>query len=144
MFITFFTVIVYFSYLYADLYGKYIWAASESPKGSGSFTTTEIPFNCTQNSPNQCNYTPGSSQPDLGYMYTFGEDNSKDIFILTSSGVYRVVDPSLCNYSCSKENVRNVSSTYPPSSSYKNQTINSHQQVLHLFSVLLLLLAFVS
>ncbi|CAK9184747.1 unnamed protein product [Ilex paraguariensis] len=47
---------------------------------------------------------PGSSLPALGYIFSFGEDNSKDIFLLASSGVYRIVPPSRCNYACSKEN----------------------------------------
>lgn len=40
--------------------------------------------------------------------YTHLEKITVDVFILTSTGVYRVVDPSLCNYTCSKEEVRNV------------------------------------
>ncbi|KAF3431375.1 hypothetical protein FNV43_RR26106 [Rhamnella rubrinervis] len=134
---------LYGSDLYADLYGSFIWAASESPKGSGNFSTTEIPFSCTQNSPTNCNSIPGSSRPDLGYIYSFGEDNSKDVFILTSTGVYRVVDPSLCNYTCSKEKVRNISSTSTLSSSNRNQMINTYRHsLLPFLSMLFLLLVF--
>uniref|UniRef100_A0A2N9EC86 Glucose/Sorbosone dehydrogenase domain-containing protein n=1 Tax=Fagus sylvatica TaxID=28930 RepID=A0A2N9EC86_FAGSY len=93
------------SYLYADLYGSAIWAGAESPENSGNFTTTRIPFSCAHDSTIPCNTIPGSSLPTLGYIYSFGEDNMKDIFILASSGVYRVARPSRCNYTCSKENV---------------------------------------
>ncbi|KAL2904247.1 HIPL1 protein, partial [Bienertia sinuspersici] len=44
--------------------------------------------------------------PALGYMYSFAQDNKKDVFILANNGVYRVVRPSRCNYACSKEIVR--------------------------------------
>lgn len=132
-----------FSYLYADLYGSFIWAAAERPKGSGNFTTKEIPFSCAQNSPISCNSVPGSLQPALGYIYSFGEDNSKDVLLLASSGVYRVVDPSRCNYFCSKEGVRNVSSSSTISSSCRNRLINSYfQQLFPFLSILLLLLVF--
>lgn len=113
-----------FSYLYADLYGNGIWAAAESPENSGNFTTTRIPFSCAHDSPNNCITIPGSSLPTLGYIYSFGEDNRKDIFILASSGVYRVVRPSRCNYTCSKENVTAIS--LPTHSSGKKLT-NLHR-----------------
>lgn len=128
--------------MYADLYGSFIWAATESPKGSGNFTTTEIPLSCAQNSPIHCDSTPGSSRTDLGYIFSFGEDNGKDVFLSTSTGVYRVVDPSLCNYTCSKEKMRNVSSTSTFSSSYRNQMINWYRHFLPFLSVLFLLLVF--
>ncbi|XP_050276945.1 HIPL1 protein-like isoform X1 [Quercus robur] len=112
------------SYLYADLYGSDIWAAAESPENSGNFTTTRIPFSCAHDSPNNCSTIPGSSLPTLGYIYSFGEDNRKDIFILASSGVYRVVRPSRCNYTCSKENVTAI--ILPTDSSGKKLT-NLHR-----------------
>lgn len=121
-----------FSYLYADLYGSALWAAVESPKESGNFTTTRIPFGCATDSPIHCSSMAGNSLPDLGYVYSFGEDNRKDIFLLASSGVYRVVRPSRCNYTCSKENVTAVIlPTPPPPTSGGNQLTNS-QWVLFL------------
>uniref|UniRef100_A0A6N2LXB1 Glucose/Sorbosone dehydrogenase domain-containing protein n=1 Tax=Salix viminalis TaxID=40686 RepID=A0A6N2LXB1_SALVM len=98
----------YGRYLYGDLYAGAMWAATETPENSGNFTSTKIPFSCGRDSPIQCTSLPGSSLPSLGYIFSFGEDNGKDNFILASSGVYRVVRPSRCNYTCSKENATAV------------------------------------
>ncbi|GMH15339.1 hypothetical protein Nepgr_017180 [Nepenthes gracilis] len=100
---------MYGSYLYGDLYASNIWAAAENPKNSGNFTTTGIPFSCAPDSPLPCSSVPNSTLPALGYIYSFGEDNRKDIFILASNGVYRAVRPSRCNYTCSKEVVKPAS-----------------------------------
>ncbi|KAL3511194.1 hypothetical protein ACH5RR_030595 [Cinchona calisaya] len=105
---------MYGSYIYGDLYAKDIWAAEESPKNSGNFTTTLIPFTCAADSPLSCSSVPNSPLPALGYIFSFGEDNRKDIFILTLSGVYRVVRPSRCNYTCTKESVVSVTPPPPP------------------------------
>lgn len=46
-----------------------MWAAIESPEGSGKFTDTQVPFKCSED--------PGGgddSGPVLGYIYSFGED----------------------------------------------------------------------
>ncbi|KAG9449630.1 hypothetical protein H6P81_009595 [Aristolochia fimbriata] len=90
-------------YLYADLYGGAFWAGTETPDNSGNFTASRIPFSCAKNSPIPCDSTPGSPLPSLGYVFSFGQDNNKDVYILASTGVYRVVPPSRCNYTCSKE-----------------------------------------
>lgn len=105
-------------YLYADLYATALWAGTETPESSGNYTSTMIPFSCSKNSPIPCDSVAGSSLPSLGYIYSFGEDNRKDVFVLTSKGVYRVVRPSLCNYTCPKEKATdNVPSAPGPSSS---------------------------
>lgn len=104
------------SYLFADLYGGAIWAGTESPANSGKFTSSKIPFNCTRNSPLSCTVTPGSSLPALSYIFSFGEDNNKDVYLLTNSGVYRVVRPSRCNYACAKENAAGAASPAPAAS----------------------------
>lgn len=112
---------LYGSYLYGDLYAKNIWTASENPRNSGKFTTTAIPFSCAQNSPLPCSPVPNSPLAALGYIFSFGQDNKNDVFILTQSGVYRVVRPSRCNYTCSKENVTAPAVPTPavsPSSGY--------------------------
>ncbi|XP_020093164.1 HIPL1 protein-like [Ananas comosus] len=109
---------MYGRYLYADLYATALWAGTETPESSGNYTSTMIPFSCSKNSPIPCDSVAGSSLPSLGYIYSFGEDNRKDVFVLTSKGVYRVVRPSLCNYTCPKEKVtNNVPSAPGPSSS---------------------------
>lgn len=119
---------MYGSYLYGDLYATAIWAAVENPTNSGNYTTTKIPFSCAGDSPIQCSSIPGSTTPSLGYIYSFAQDNNKDIFILTSNGVYRAIRPSRCNYACSKENVTETAAPRPspsPSSSYGNKLIGS-------------------
>ncbi|KAF6157323.1 hypothetical protein GIB67_004261 [Kingdonia uniflora] len=131
---------MYGRYLYADLYAHYLWAAIENPENSGNFTSTQIPFSCAHDSPIKCNSLAGSSLPSLGYIYSFGEDNKKDVFILTSNGVYRVIPPSRCNYTCSKENVTAVVTPGPsPSPSAANQLSGFQNKFVFFFSFLLIL-----
>ncbi|KAL5544279.1 hypothetical protein UlMin_008063 [Ulmus minor] len=107
---------MYGRYLYGDLYASAIWAGVENPENSGNYSSSKIPFSCAANSPIKCESVPGSTLPGLGFVYSFSEDNKKDVFILASKGVYRVVRPSRCNYTCSKENVT-ASVTPAPASS---------------------------
>ncbi|RAL41183.1 hypothetical protein DM860_017732 [Cuscuta australis] len=100
---------MYGRYLFADLYGGAIWAGTENPENSGVFNTTLLSFACSHDSPLNCSLVPGSSShPALGYVFSFGEDNNKDVYVLASSGVYRVVPPSRCKYSCSKGSTSDV------------------------------------
>lgn len=119
-----------------------LWAGSETPDNSGNFTASRIPFACAKDSPIRCNSVQGSDLPSLGYIYSFGEDNQKDIFILTSDGVYRVVRPSRCNYACSKENAVPVETPSPTSSppSDASQLRGSYSTLLFLFSSLIFFL----
>ncbi|KAL5198311.1 hypothetical protein ABZP36_001823 [Zizania latifolia] len=87
-------------YLYADLYAQSIWAGLESPEGSGEYNVTALPFACSKRSPIPCDPAARSPLPSLGYIFSFGEDNAGDVYLLTSKGVYRVVDPSECGYAC--------------------------------------------
>ncbi|KAL3819345.1 hypothetical protein ACJIZ3_005250 [Penstemon smallii] len=103
-------------YLFADLYAGAIWGGSENPIDSGNFTSSKVAFNCARDSPLNCTFSPESSVPALSYIFSFGEDNNKDVFLLTNSGVYRIVRPSRCNYSCAKENASSVVSPGPASS----------------------------
>lgn len=134
-----------FRYLYADLYAAALWAGTETPEDSGNFTSSEIPFTCASDSPLHCSLAPGTSLPALGYIFSFGEDNRKDVFVLASSGVYRVVRPSRCNYTCSKEKFFPVGSPGPsPSNSLASQLTDPYNNFVLLFSsFLLLLLGFV-
>jgi len=110
---------LYGRYLYADLYALAMWTGTEAPESSGNYTSTLIPFSCSKDSPIACETAAGSSLPSLGYIYSFGEDNSKDIYLLTSKGVYRVVRPSLCSYTCPTEKPATNSGRTPPGSSSK-------------------------
>ncbi|XP_021747995.1 HIPL1 protein-like [Chenopodium quinoa] len=104
-------------YLYGDLYASNIWAATENPENSGNFSTAAMPFSCAKDSPLQCSTAPGTTLPALGYIYSFAQDNRKDVLILASTGVYRVVRPSRCNYACSKEIARPATGPTPSPSS---------------------------
>lgn len=88
-------------YLYADLYGHDIWAGTEVPKNSGNFSSANVSVRCANDSTIPCSSDPASNQPALGYILSFAEDNNKDVYILSSNGVYRVARPSRCSYQCS-------------------------------------------
>ncbi|KAK4257140.1 hypothetical protein QN277_006767 [Acacia crassicarpa] len=94
---------MYGRYLYTDLYAGSVLIGAESPEGSGNFTRAKIPFTCAPDSSQQCSFVKGSSIPVLGYVFSFAEDNRKDIYYLTSTGVYRVTRPRRCGYLCPKE-----------------------------------------
>ncbi|CAM8924068.1 unnamed protein product [Rhodiola kirilowii] len=89
-------------YLFGDLYANNLWAATEEPENSGNFNATQIPFSCAKDTPLHCNSVSGSALPSLGYIFSYGEDNNKDVFILASTGVYRLASPDRCNYACAK------------------------------------------
>lgn len=132
-------------YLYADLYGNGVWAGIETPANSGNFVSHRITFSCTSDSPMKCDDSPGTSGVSLGYIFSFGEDNNKDIYLLTSNGVYRVVRPSRCNLTCSKENStasrRNPGPSISPSSSSSSCYMNGfHGSLVYLSLILLALL----
>ncbi|TYJ99117.1 HIPL1 protein-like isoform X1 [Cucumis melo var. makuwa] len=135
---------MYGRYLYGDLYASAIWAGIENPENSGNFTSNQIPFSCAPDSPIPCSSTPGSSLPALGYVFSFGEDNDKDIYLLTSSGVYRVAAPGRCKYTCSLENVTStVGSSGPtpsPPPSHASRSSNSWSILMLLLTYVLLLL----
>jgi hypothetical protein len=80
-----------------------MWTGTETPESSGNYTSSLISFGCSKSSPIPCETAAGSPLPSLGYIYSFGEDNSKDVYVLASKGVYRVVRPSLCGYTCPTE-----------------------------------------
>lgn len=132
-----------FRYLYGDLYAGAIWAADENPDNSGTFNSSKIPFSCSADSPIECGTVPGSTLPNLGYVFSFGEDNNKDVFILANNGVHRVVRPSRCKYSCSKENLTDSSASPSPASphgSYASRLSDSYCSILVLLVSSLLML----
>lgn len=80
--------------------------------------------------------------PAIGYVLSFGEDNRKDIHMLTTTGVYRVTRPSRCNYHCPKET--SVASKPGPSVSMSRKLWERAQHyTLLISSMLMLLLNFV-
>ncbi|GLU21458.1 hypothetical protein SLE2022_375960 [Rubroshorea leprosula] len=102
---------MYGRYIDMDLYGGALWAGNEYLVNSGNFTTVRIPFKCANDSPVAC------SLPFLGYIISFAENNNKDLHILTSIDVYRVARPSRYDFSCSKENGANSTTSRHHSSS---------------------------
>ncbi|GKU88743.1 hypothetical protein SLEP1_g2972 [Rubroshorea leprosula] len=102
---------MYGRYIDMDLYGGALWASSEYLVNSGNFTIARIPFKCANDNPIAC------SLPSLGYIISFVEDNNKDLHILTSTDVYRVARPSRYDFSCSKENGANSTTSRHHSSS---------------------------
>ncbi|KAH9323003.1 hypothetical protein KI387_017642, partial [Taxus chinensis] len=89
---------LYGRYLYADLYAANMWADIENPVGSGNFSSTNVAFNCSAKSPIPCSYAAENKYPTLNYIFSFGEDNREDVYVLAKTGVYRVVHPGDCNY----------------------------------------------
>lgn len=101
-------------YLYADLYSSSIWAGLESPTNSGNYTSTSIPLKCAADSPIPCPSTDPTGLASLGIIFSFGEDNSKDVYLLSSNGLHRVVRPSRCGYQCPTEIIPSVENSAPP------------------------------
>ncbi|KAK9049158.1 hypothetical protein SSX86_031875 [Deinandra increscens subsp. villosa] len=101
-------------YIYTDLYSYDIWAAIDRNGNSENFTSFRVPFGCAHDSPMECGFKQGV--PDLGYVLSLSEDNNKDVYLLTSSGVYRIAAPSRCGYHCSIET--NVTARLHSSGSY--------------------------
>ncbi|XP_071710534.1 HIPL1 protein-like [Rutidosis leptorrhynchoides] len=128
---------LYGSYLYGDLYAHNIWAGVETPENSGNFTTSGISFGCAKDSPVPCTLVPGSELPALGYLFSFAQDNNKDIHLLTSSGVYRIVPPSRCGYTCALESITPGSTVGPGSPPPSSATmLNNSYKSLVLFFLL--------
>lgn len=127
-------IVLYFlffcSYVYGDLYATAMWAGIETPTDSGNFTSSKIPFTCASDSPIPCSIVPGSSLPALGYIFSFGQDNNKDIYLLTSSGLYRIVAPSRCNYECATEKQTTGPNQRPTSSPSRAHTLKGSNKNL--------------
>ncbi|XP_047050434.1 HIPL1 protein-like [Lolium rigidum] len=83
---------LYGRYLFADMYMDALWTGTD---GISKYTSTSIPLRCSEKSPIPCDE---SANGLLGLIFSFGEDNKLDVFILASQGVYRIVQPTLCGY----------------------------------------------
>ncbi|KAJ1261071.1 hypothetical protein BS78_09G000100 [Paspalum vaginatum] len=78
-------------YLY--MYGFSAWAAAVEASRSYAAASVRVPaIRCSVSTPVPCR--AGAID---GRVLSFGEDSSKDAFILASGGVYRAVRPGLCN-----------------------------------------------
>ncbi|KAE9467312.1 hypothetical protein C3L33_00778, partial [Rhododendron williamsianum] len=113
----------------------------ENPEDSGNFNQTLIPsFTCAIDSPIPCTFVNGTTLPDFGYVLSLGEDNNNDIYLLASSGVYRIVSPSRCNYACSKEVVTPPSPSPTTSTPSQTSRLSLPKNAMLLCSSLLLIL----
>ncbi|KAG9152828.1 hypothetical protein Leryth_017655 [Lithospermum erythrorhizon] len=96
---------LYGRYMFMDLYAGTMWLGTETPENSRNFTTSKNSVTCAQDTPLKCGTVAGDGTLELGYVLSLGEDNRKDIYILSTNGLYRIVRPSRCNYQCSKESL---------------------------------------
>ncbi|XP_078429874.1 HIPL1 protein-like [Wolffia australiana] len=128
---------LYGRYIYADLYATAMWVGVESPPNSGKYNSSRIQFNCAADSPIACKSSDASNIPDLGVIFSFGEDNGKDVFLMANNGVQRVVSPSRCGYACSKEVI--VPKKSPPSPSSGPRTLSPLSSFFLAVSLFLLL-----
>ncbi|KAL6846948.1 hypothetical protein ACP4OV_022801 [Aristida adscensionis] len=71
---------------YVYTYGSAAWAALVTPESSWALDVA-----CSPGSPVAC-----GGGLVVGDRVEFGEDNSKDVFLLAADGVYRVIDPGAC------------------------------------------------
>ncbi|KAJ4760548.1 HIPL1 protein [Rhynchospora pubera] len=135
---------LYGRFVFGDLYANDMFTSAETPRGSGNFSRDRITFTCSKNSPIRCDFTGKSSLPSLGYIFSFGQDNNRDLFYATIKGVYRVVRPSLCGYSCPLES--NVPPSAPPPSpgqpSQSSLSLNLEMPVILVLTCLYVLLGF--
>ena len=115
-----------------------MWQGTESPEDSGNFTTASLSFKCAADSPIQCSSVPSTSSPALGYIFSFGEDLNKDVYILSSNGVYRVARPSRCKYTCPMENTTDLSNPGgPPASPLPSKATQLSKNLFWCFVLLL-------
>ncbi|KAF3333585.1 HIPL1 protein-like protein [Carex littledalei] len=89
-----------YKFIYADLFGFDMWTAEEIPYMSGNFSSERVNFTCTASSPIPCSFVNSTTIPAFGYIYSFGQDNNKDVLLLASTGVYRIVRSHRCGYTC--------------------------------------------
>eukprot|EP01018_Ginkgo_biloba_P013416 Gb_26293 [translate_table: standard] len=136
-------------YLYADLFGTAMWSAVESPTGSGNFSSTKVAYNCSTKSPMPCTYAAETRNPTLELIYSFAEDNRKNLYMLTANGVYRVVNPRDCNFVCKNDLSTAGPTTDPeespspsssPPSSSSSITLESNDRVWFSFLIIIFMI----
>lgn len=123
---------LYGRYFYADLFGS-MWVGTEDPMGSSNYSNARVAYDCSARSPLSCTYTAGSKTPNLGWIYSFGEDNRKDIYLLTASGVYRVTHPTNCNFVCKNDLVAERPASGPDGSSSSRASSSTTNSLTNAF-----------
>jgi hypothetical protein len=89
-------------FIYADILAADMWAAAETPYMSGNFTTQKVNFTCSKTTPIPCSFVGSTSIPKLSFLLSIGQDNNKDLFYITQTGVYRIVRSVHCGFKCNK------------------------------------------
>lgn len=97
-----FLFLLFFRFIYADILAADMWAAAETPYMSGNFTTQKVNFTCSEMTPIPCSFVGSTSIPKLAFILSIGQDNNKDLFYITQTGVYRIVRSVHCGFKCNK------------------------------------------
>ncbi|MCO5593747.1 hypothetical protein L7F22_047764 [Adiantum nelumboides] len=105
---------LYGRYVYADLYGGAMWAALETPAGSGNYTTQRVNFTCSSNSTMECKQSEKVPTPNFLYVFSFGEDNANNLYVLSQMGVFKVTDPKSCGFTCNAKLPANAIVPFSP------------------------------
>ena len=101
-------------YVFADLYGKG-FTGLESPADSGNFTMSRMSFLCAgAASPMTCGLKGQDLTNDLQYIFSFGEDTNRDLYLLTLAGVFRVTSGDKCGITSCSQNVLNGTAQAAP------------------------------
>ncbi|GAQ81407.1 hypothetical protein KFL_000790320 [Klebsormidium nitens] len=104
----------YGRYIFADLYGKG-FTGLESPADSGNFTMARMSFLCAgAASPMTCGLKGQDLTNDLQYIFSFGEDINRDMYLLTLAGVFRVTSGDKCGITSCSQNVLNGTAQAAP------------------------------
>src|SRR4051794_34289830 len=72
-------------YIFADFQDTVYFTGTENPANSGMFTKQAISVKCSANS---------ASCAFPGNIYSFGEDESGEVYILGGTGMYRTANPA--------------------------------------------------
>lgn len=117
--------------------GNYGWSIYEGPlrfKNTSADDSLDPIFPVLGYRHSDINKEVGSAAISGGYVYR----SKTDPYVLTSTGVYRVVRPSRCNYTCSMETARTAESQGPSAPSDGHVTKADLRSVLVLYCLLLL------
>jgi hypothetical protein len=90
-----------------------------------AYSSEPVNFTCTRNSPIPCRFVDSTTIPVFENIYSFGQDNNKDILLLTKTGVYRIVRSNQCGYKCKAD--PNSSSMVPQLTPQEAQALNYQQ-----------------
>jgi hypothetical protein len=78
-------------YIFADYQDTVYFTGTENPPDSGMYTKQAITVKCSSENP-RCAF-PGN-------IYSFGEDDDGEVYILGGTGMYRTTNPAQCGSPC--------------------------------------------